>query len=339
MIENIKILSEICGVSGDESLVRKAIIEKIGGKATVQIDNLGNIICFKKGKKTPSKKLIITAHMDEVGLIVTNITDDGYIKFATVGGIDPKVLPFRNVKFTNSDIAGVIATKILHSQVGEQRKAVMPVDKLFIDIGATSKEEVQKYINIGDTICFADNYCELGENLIKAKALDDRAGCALLLKLIEDKLEYDMFLVFTTQEEVGLNGASVAANSLNPDYAIVVETTTAADIEGVSGEKTVCKLGEGAVVGFMDKRTIYDKKLYALAYETAKENGIKIQTKTMVAGGNEAGVIQTSNGGVRTIAVNMPCRYLHSASCVLNKSDIDETYNLIKVLSAKILEE
>jgi endoglucanase len=157
-----------------------------------------------------------------------------------------------------------------------------------------------------------------------------------MLSLIDGELEYDTYFTFVVQEEVGLRGAEAAAYTVNPDVAVVLESTTASDIPQSSAEKRVCEVGKGPVVSFMDRRTIYDKKLYALAFETAEQSGLPIQTKTMVAGGNDAGAISVSRGGVRTVSVSLPCRYLHSPSCVISENDLENAYLLTKNLLERI---
>ena len=175
-------------------------------------------------------------------------------------------------------------------------------------------------MNSGDIVYFSSEYTEFGNGMIKSKAVDDRFGCALLIELIKSDLEYDAYFTFTVQEEIGLRGARAAAFSVNPDVAIAVEATTAADIEGVSGNKRVCSLGKGAVVSYMDRGTMYDKELYNYAFEIAEKKNISCQTKTLIAGGNNSGAIHIAGNGVRTIAVSAPCRYLHSPSCVVKLS-------------------
>ena len=160
----------------------------------------------------------------------------------------------------------------------------------------------------------------------------------MMIDMIRSELEYDTFFVFNVQEEIGLRGSRVSAFSVAPDFAIVLEATTAADIDGVSGAKRVCSLGNGPVVSFMDRSTVYDKELYNLAFDIAAENNIPCQTKTMIAGGNDAGAIHISRGGVRTIAVSVPCRYLHSPSCVIQWSDLENSLSLVKKLSQRICE-
>ena len=330
------LLKELCltdGISGDENAVRDLIISKIKLVCDYSIDNLGNLICFKKGRKKPKKKLMICAHMDEVGLMVTYIRADGTLSFNCVGGIDPSVIIGRQVRIGKDRISGVVGSTAVHNLSKEDRDKAPEVDSLYIDIGAESKEEAEKYVSLGDSVFFDSEFTELGGSRVKSKALDDRAGCAMMIKLLHEKLEYDTYFVFNVQEEIGLRGSTVSAFSVAPDFAIVLEATTAADIDGVSGAKRVCVLGDGPVVSFMDRSTIYDKELYQLAFDIAT-----CQTKTMIAGGNDAGAIHTSGNGVRTIAISVPCRYLHSPSSVIEMSDLESSYKLVKILARRIPE-
>lgn len=335
------LIKELCladGISGDEKAVRELIIDKIKDFCDYRTDNLGNLICFKKGRKNPGKKLMICAHMDEVGLIVTGINADGTLLFGTVGGIDPSVVIGRQVRVGQKKLNGVVGSAAVHNLSKEQREKAPEIDSLYIDIGAENKEEAEKYVSLGDCVYFSSEFTELGADRLKSKAIDDRAGCAMMIEMIREDVEYDTYFVFNVQEEIGLRGARVSAFSVDPDFAVVLEATTAADIDGVSGAKRVCALGKGPVVSFMDRSTVYDKELYRLAFETAKESGIPCQTKTMIAGGNDAGVIHTSRSGVRTIAVSVPCRYLHSPSCMIQWSDLNDSIKLVKKLTQRIFE-
>ena len=336
-----ELLKELClinGISGDETDVRENIISKISGYCDYRVDNLGNLICFCKGRKSSDKKLMICAHMDEVGFIVTYIKNDGTLCFGEVGGIDTSVIIGRQVTVGKNKISGVIGSTAVHNLSKNEREVPPKTESLYIDIGADSKEEAEKYVKLGDSVCFDSEFIELGGNCVKSKAIDDRAGCAMMIELIREKPEYDTYYVFNAQEEIGLRGSRVSAFSVAPDFAIVLEATTAGDIDGVSGAKKVCSLEKGAVVGFMDRSTVYDKELYNLAFETAEKLNISCQTKTMIAGGNDSGAIHISRGGVRTIAVSVPCRYLHSPSCVINLNDLDSSLNLIRELAKKVHE-
>lgn len=330
-------LEKLCslnGTSGDESAVADFIISEIKDYCEYNIDNLGSVIAFKKGKNTPDKKVMICSHMDEVGFIITDITDDGYIKFSAVGGIDSKVVLNRTVMINN--VKGVIGLKAVHLLSDEEKNTAPSFKNLYIDIGAESKEDALKYVHPGDYAYFENDFIKLGKNLIKSKALDDRIGCMLMIELIKSDLQYDTWFCFNVQEEVGLRGAACTSYSVQSDISIILEATTAADLCGVTGGDRVCVLGDGPVVSFMDGRTIYDKNLYQLAMNTAKENEINIQTKTAIAGGNDAGAVQTSGKGSRVMAVSLPCRYIHSASSVVNCNDIEDTRKLLKVLLPKL---
>ncbi|MDE6036499.1 MAG: M42 family metallopeptidase [Ruminococcus sp.] len=334
------LLKELClinSISGDEKNVREVIIGKIKDFCEYTVDPLGNLICFRKGRKNTDKKLMICAHMDEVGFIVTGINPDGTLAFDTVGGIDSVVTIGRPVTVGKNNLNGVVGSTAVHNLSKEKREKAPDVKSLYIDIGAENKEDAEKYVDPGDCVYFVSEFTESG-NHIKSKAIDDRAGCAMMIRMIQEQPEYDTWFVFNTQEEIGLRGSRVSAFSIQPDFAIVIEATTASDIDGVSGNKKVCSLGEGGVVSFMDRSTVYDRELYNLAFETARMNNIPCQTKTMIAGGNDAGAIHITGKGIRTIAVSVPCRYLHSASCVINPADFENSYILVKKLTERIQE-
>lgn len=325
-------LKELCllnGTSGDERAVREYIIEKIRGKCDYKVDALGSVVAFKKGKKTPDKKVMLCAHMDEVGFIITHITDEGYLKFSPVGGIDAEVVLTRRLRINGK--TGVVGAKAVHLMSSDEKESVPKFSDFLIDIGAENKAEAEKYVQPGDYAYFISDYCEFGDGFVKAKALDDRIGCMLLIELIYSDLEYDTYFCFNVQEEVGLRGAACTSYSVKPDIAVVLESTTAADIEGVSGAERCCILGNGPVISYMDGRTVYDRELYQKAVRLAENNGIKAQTKTKIAGGNDAGAVQTSAGGCRVAAVSLPCRYIHTGASVVKKSDIEETRKFLKV--------
>lgn len=337
-MQMLKRLETLCmqnGISGDENAVRDYICKEIMGYAEFEIDNLGNVIAFKKGKNTPKNKVMISAHMDEVGMIVNYINSDGTLKISSVGGVDPRVVFGRQV-VVNNKINGVIGAKAVHNLTADEKDKAVTFDKMYIDIGCDSKEEAEKLVSLGDSVTFSSEFIEFGDGFVKGKAIDDRAGCAIMLEMIKSDLLYDTYFTFVVQEEIGLRGSRCAAFSVEPDYAIVIESTTAADIPSASGADRVCELKKGPVVSFMDRSTIYNKELYNLAFECAKELSIPCQTKTKVAGGNDAGAIHLSRGGVKTIAVSVPTRYLHSPSCVINKEDYFNCLKLVKALTDRI---
>lgn len=336
---DFKLLEKLCtveGISGDEGSVREIIINEIKPFADeIKTDNLGNIIVFKKGKNRAKAKLMLSAHMDEVGFMVTDITSDGYLKFDEVGGLDRRVVLGKTVTVGKNKVNGVIGVKPIHLSKSDERTAVPKYGEMYIDIGATSNDDALSVVSYGDSVNFNSIYENNGYT-IKSKAIDDRFGCLALIELIKSELDYDMHFVFAVQEEVGLRGAKVAAYSVDPEFAIVVETTTAADIAGVEETRQVCNLGDGAVISVMDRRTIYDKRMSEMAFECAEETGAKAQYKRAVAGGNDSGVIHQSRGGVKTLAISLPCRYLHSSVTVANVSDCDDIIKIVSALANKI---
>ncbi len=334
----LKTLKELClldGVSGNERPVREYILSALKGIEhidQIKTDALGNLLVHLKGKNAASKTLMIAAHMDEVGVIATGATADGFVRFATVGGIDKAVLFGHRVRFGAH--LGVIGGKAIHMCKGDEKEEI-PSGDMLIDIGASSEEEALSMIAPGDTAVFDSDFYELGK-LVKGRAIDDRAGCAVLLRLAQTQPETDVWLAFTVQEEIGLHGAKTAAYGIEPDVAIVIDATTAADTVGVPPEKQVCRVYGGAVVSFMDRRTLYDKELYDTIMSTAAENDIKAQPKSMVAGGNDAGAIQTAKGGVKVAAISLPCRYIHSPSCVAAIEDLQAIYDLVSTLVGRL---
>lgn len=334
MINNLEELCQLNGASGDEARVREYIRSHITADEIIT-DNLGNLIVFKKGRKTPKNKIMFAAHMDEVGFMITDISEDGFLRFGAVGGINPDVAIGRamRVESTDGEISGVVGTKAIHQQSKDERAKMPSFDEMYLDIGASSKSEAEKYVRRGSYAYFDADFFGFGDGFIKGKAIDDRAGCLIMMDMINGDPEYDAWYAFTVQEEIGTRGAKAASFTVAPDIAIVLETTTACDIAGVSGSKKVCELGKGAVVSYMDRSTVYDRELYSLAFDIAKSNNIAVQTRTQVAGGNDSGSIHISRGGVRTCAISVPCRYLHSPSCVIKESD----YLSVKALAEKML--
>lgn len=334
MIADLEKLCRLNGASGDEKKVREYIMSHITADEVI-VDNLGNLLVFKKGRKTPKNKIMFAAHMDEVGFMITDISADGFLSFGAVGGINPDVVIGRAMRVESADgeISGVVGAKAIHQQSKDERAKMPSFDEMYLDIGANSRAEAEKLVRRGNYAYFDTDFFEFGDGFVKSKAIDDRAGCLIMMDMINGSPEYDAWYAFTVQEEIGTRGSKAAAFTIAPDIAIVLETTTACDIAGVLGGKKVCELGKGAVVSYMDRSTVYDRELYSLAFEIAKSNGIAVQTKTQIAGGNDSGSIHISRGGVRTCAVSVPCRYLHSPSCVIKESD----YYSVKSLAEKML--
>ncbi len=326
----------ILGPSGMEDVIREAIIEDIKDSGCeYYTDAVGNLIVFKKGKKPRDKKVLFSAHMDEVGFMVKYIDAEGYILFDAIGGIDRRVVSGRRVIFCESNLHGVVASKAVHMQTPEERGKCEPISQMHIDIGATDREVANKYVTIGDCATFVPNYEEFGEGLVRSKALDDRFGCAVLVSMINSDLEYDTYFAFNTCEEIGCDGAKEVGHRLQPDIVFALEATTAGDILGVSKSKCACRVGSGAVLSIMDRSTIYNKELLGLATTVADEKNIKWQYKNVVAGGNEAGAYQRSGGGAKVLAISAPARYIHSASNVLAMSDMQAVCDLSFALNER----
>ncbi len=331
MIELLKTLCSLNGPSSNEEKVREYIKKYVKDISDdVREDVMGNLIVFKKGKKRRKKKLLLAAHMDEVGLIVTDITDEGYLKFDFVGGVDTRVVIGKRVLVGKREIPGIIGFRAVHLTTQEERKRAPKTSELCIDIGCDKKSAAEKLASRGDTAIFDSPFVKLGENRVKARALDDRFGCAVMLKLLEEELLYDTYFAFTVQEEAGLRGATTAAYSVEPEVALVLEATTAADIPSAEGAARVCSLGKGAVIGCMDSGTIYDKVLFGNLRDIAEKNGIPWQLKSRVAGGTDAGKIHVSRSGVRTTSLSLPTRYIHSPSCVGDIRDMTAVLNLAR---------
>lgn len=230
LYENLAKLSALPGVSGCEEPVRYEILKMIEGHCIYKVDALGNILAFKKGKQAPAHPLLFSAHMDEVGLIITWVEESGLLKFTTVGGIDRRVLPGKSVRI--GETFGVIGSKAVHMKSADERDKAPEPDALFIDIGAKDRDDAFTRVALGDRAVFTSQYTAFGDGFLRGRALDDRVGCALLVELIGSELAYDTHFAFTVQEETGTTGARTAAYQAGAEIAVAVETTTACDIPG-----------------------------------------------------------------------------------------------------------
>jgi len=330
-IELLKELSLAFGPTGSEMTTAELIIEKLNALGySHKLDRLGNVIVHVPSGKDNAKKLMISAHMDEVGFIVNDITDDGYIKFDQLGGIDPRVLCGKHVILEGKNggyIPGVIASKAIHHQTPEERKAATPINKMYIDIGAKDKADAEELTFIAASGTFDSEFVVYGENggYIKSKALDDRLGCAEMLYVLEaikgKDIPVDLYFCFTVREEIGLSGARTVAQTIAPDFAVVLETTAIADLPDVIPSKRVAKVGGGGVISLQDRSTIYDRGFVRFAMKVAENHGLALQYKRYVSGGNDAGHIHKAGAGAKALAISAPTRYLHSAACVASTDD------------------
>lgn len=335
----LKKLTESSGVSGNEKEVRDLIISEIKDYVdTIKVDPIGNIIAYKKGKAN-SKTLMVTAHMDEIGLIIKDIDASGLLKFLTVGGIDKRILVSKPVTIGPNKIMGVIGAKPIHLQKKSESKRALDIDELYIDIGAKTKEDAERIVEIGDYVNFHSDYVEFGNDLVKAKALDNRVGCSILVNLIKNLQDVTFYAVFTVMEEVGLVGAGPAAYEINPDIAIILEGTVCYDMPKLDTHLIPTSLGQGPAISLMDRSTVYNSKFRNKVVEIAKENNIPFQYRKTSMGGNDSGKIHTSKTGCLTTTISVPCRYIHSPASVMSLRDYNNTYKLAKALISKFEKE
>lgn len=340
MLDTLKTLCYLSGASGNEDEVRDYILERVlPFSDEIITDTMGNLIITKKGRRHDCKKVLICAHMDEVGIIITGIDDDGYLRFDFLGGVDRRVVIGKHVYIGKDRVHGVIGIKPYHLVDKEEEKTVPKREDMYVDIGVKSSDEAKELVSLGDAGVFDDNVMEFGDGFLKAKAIDDRVGCAAMIKLMERELPCDCTFAFTVQEEIGTRGAKLVGSRVNPDIAIVLEGTTAADFPEVPEGKRICGLGEGIVIPFMDKGALYSRELYKTVTELADKNGIKWQTKTMIAGGTDASAIQRSGAGVSTIALSAPVRNIHSPASTAKISDFEVMPRLAMLLLEAVSEE
>lgn len=327
-------LSNLCGVAGYEHNVRKFIKDTISKYVTsVETDSLGNLICYKKGTDK-SQRLLMAAHMDEVGFIVESIGKDGFIHFTLSGGIDPRVLPAKRVLIGDKSVPGVICWPPPHL-MKKKNESVPDVSSLIIDIGAENEKEAEKKVSVGDFLTFDTQFGFLSNDRMKGKAFDDRIGCSLLMDILKkgENYPFDLYAVFTVQEEVGLRGAGVLGEKLDPKAAIILEGTGAADFPPDDEELDLPQypsLGKGPVVTISDRSIFVSKKMLDLIEKTAKENKIKYQFKQPQVGGTDAGRIHVSKKGIPSAIISVPARYIHSPVSISSLSDYRETLKLVE---------
>ena len=330
LVKTIRTLCTLPGPSGWEDPVRDYLAAQARPYADqLRTDRNGNLLVFKKGRKTLDKTLLFAAHMDEVGILIKSVTDDGYLRFRFVGGVDRRVVLGKQVFVGRNSVPGVIGLKAVHLTTEAERKSVPKVDQLYIDIGAEDRSQALALVQPGDYGVFAAGVTDLPGGYLKAKALDDRVGCGVLLELLKQDLPADAWFAFTVGEESGCRGAFGAAFSIKPDIAVIVEGTTAADAPARDGALRVCAPGKGPVLPFMDGGSIYDHGLFCRLRDLAQANQIPWQTKSYLSGGTDAKAIQRSGGGAKVAAVSAAVRYIHAPSSVGCKADFDDMLRLL----------
>ena len=332
---NIKLLAEICevaGAPGHEQRVREIILREIKPLVDeIKIDNLGNVTAIKKGEN--NKKVMIAAHMDEIGFIVTHIDDKGFIYFHTLGGFDPKTLTSQRVIIHGKkDIIGVMGGKPIHLMSAADRTKVPITKDYFIDTGRT-KKELDGLVSVGDTITRERELIEMGDCL-NCKSLDNRVSVFILIEMLREIKAlppYDIYAVFTVQEEIGIRGANVSSMDINPDFGFGLDTTIAWDTPGSTKQEQVSSLGDGACIKIMDSSTVCDYRMVSYMKEVAKNKKIKTQLEILPAGGTDTAGIQRMNpGGCIAGAVSIPTRHIHQVIEMVNKRDVRASIDLLK---------
>ena len=332
---NTKLLAEICevaGAPGHEQRVREIVLREVKPLVDeIKIDNMGNVVAIKKGKE--GKKVMIGAHMDEIGFIVTHIDDSGFVFFHTLGGFDPKTLTAQRVIIHGTeDVIGVMGSKPIHLMSPEDRNKVPKIKDYFIDTGR-SKKELEKIISVGDTITRERELIEMGD-CINCKSLDNRVSVFILIEMLREIKKtppYDVYAVFTVQEEIGIRGANVSAMEINPDFGFGLDTTIAFDTPGSTKREQVSALGEGACIKVMDSSTVCDYRMVQYMKEIAEKKKIKTQLEILPAGGTDTAGIQRMNpGGSIAGAVSIPTRHIHQVIEMVHKEDVRNAIDLLR---------
>lgn len=339
----LKKILEASGISGYEKEIAgimKAELGKVCDK--VEIDTFGNVIARKgKGKK----KIMLAAHMDEIGLLVKYITKDGYLNFIKVGGIDDRILLGKKViiKGKNGDVQGIIGSKPPHLQRDEERKQTVKYDDMFIDIGAKSREDAEKRVAVADAVIFDTGCGQLHGNLYYGKAIDNRIGCYALIKIMEKmRVPAEVFAVATVQEEVGLKGARTASFKIDPQFAIAIDTTVAGDTPGIKETESSLKLGSGVAITVLEasgRGVIVSEQVRELFMDAAKKNKIKYQLDVIEGGMTDGAIIYMNREGIPTGVLSIPTRYVHAPTGVFSIEDVNSAIELTKAVVEKVAKQ
>jgi putative aminopeptidase FrvX len=330
---NIPLLKEICetaGAPGYEHRIREIVLREVKSLVDeITIDNMGNVTTIIKGRQP--KRAMVAAHMDEIGFIVTHIDDKGFLRFHTLGGFDPKTLTAQRViVHGKKDLIGVMGSKPIHIMTEEERSKTVKITDFFIDLGIP-KKEVEKYISIGNPITRQRELIEMGE-CVNCKSIDNRVSVFILIEILRKlkKVPYDVYGVFTVQEEVGLRGANVASHSINPDFGFGLDTTIAFDVPGALPHEQVTELGAGTGIKIMDASTICDPRMIDYMKKTADKYKIKWQPEILKAGGTDtAGIQRMGKNGSIAGAISIPTRHIHQVIEMAHKKDIEASINLL----------
>ena len=330
----LKALSNAFGPSGHEEQIREILKTELQSFADdVKTDKLGNILFYHKGQES-FPRVMLSAHMDEVGVLVTFIENEGFLRFQTLGGIPSNTLPGQRILFRGekTNLKGIVGTKPPHIMTADEQNKVIPVEDLFIDVGAESMDAAKaKSMDIGTVGVFDVEFAELGEGYVRGKALDDRAGCAVLVEVFKALKDspYNFVAVGSVQEELGMRGAHTAAYQVDPDYGLALEGTFAADVPGTRPDRTSAKLKGGPVITIMDRTVLTDPTVLKTLVNAGREKGIPFQFKKVPTGGTDAGAIHLTKAGVPSGTVAVPCRYIHGPAAVAHIDDLRNTVSLV----------
>jgi len=336
MALNIPLLKKICeiaGAPGYEKRIRDLVIEEVTPLVDeVRTNNMGNVYAIKRGKE--NKKVMVAAHMDEIGFIVTHIDDNGFVRFHTLGGFDPKTLTAQRVIIHGKeDLMGVMGSKPIHVMTAEERTKNPKTTDYFIDLGLP-KQEVEALVSIGDSITRYGELIEMGQ-CVNCKSIDNRVSVFILIetlrRLKDQEVPYDVYGVFTVQEEVGIRGANVSSMDIQPDFGFGLDTTIAYDLPGALAHEKITTLGGGTAIKIMDASAICDYRMIAFMKQIADQNNIKWQAEILTAGGTDtAGIQRMNDGGAISGAVSIPTRHLHQVIEMAHKEDIEGSIELLR---------
>ena len=332
----MKLLKELCearGVPGCEDAIRKIVMRELKPLcSSVKTDMLGNVIGFKRGKGPARnrRRVMISAHMDEIGFIVSHIDDNGFLRVDPVGGINPKTIAAQRVWVCGRKrLQGVIGSKPIHILKDEERKKPLTIEEIFIDLGMPAKQ-VKKSVEVGDPVVFEQTYAEIGDTVC-CKALDDRVGVYVMIEALKKakKAQVDIYPVGSVQEEVGLRGAVTSAFAVDPHVGIALDVTLACDVPGAGKHQQITALGEGTAIKLKDSSSLSNPKLVKKLRAIAKKNKIKHQIEILPRGGTDAGAMQRTRGGVAVCTISVPTRYVHSVVEMAHKDDIQASIDLL----------
>jgi endoglucanase len=331
---NLALLEEICqtpGAPGSEDRIREVVIRELEPLVDdITVDNMGNVIARRKGKPG-TKKLMLAAHMDEISFVVKHVDENGFLRFQTLGGFDPKTLTAQRVLVhtRSGDLLGVMGTKPVHLMSDEEKKAGLKIDNFFIDLGLP-RAEVARKVQIGDPVTRQREFTTVGKT-VNSKSLDDRVGVFVMIEAVRKAKKHgvDLYAVATVQEEVGVRGALAASGRVKPDIGIALDVTLANDLPGAQAHEAVTKLGGGTAIKVMDGSVIAHRKLFDFMVKTAKAKKIPYQLEVLPAGGTDTAAMQRTGEGAIAGCISIPCRYVHSVIEMCHEKDVQASINLL----------